>query len=162
MTCLLVASASSAVAFQWAACASVGGAVFLVIWLAVRALASEDLRQGMEWRYDISRINALRRIDVTFRLFQPLIQWLGRINRGLFRESMPEMQRQIQAAGLPRFWLAEEYLARAEIYAMLLLPVYTYLFVSQAGAGARCRPWRCRPPRSGFSGTGWRPKRPNG
>jgi tight adherence protein C len=134
MTCLLFAADSSAVqAFQWAACASVGGAIFLVTWLAVRALASEDLRQGMEWRYDISRINELRRIDATFRLFQPLIQWLGRFNRGLFRESMPEMQRQIQAAGLPRFWLAEEYLARAEIYAMLLLPVYTYLFVSQAG-----------------------------
>ncbi len=119
--------------FQWAACASIGGAVFVVSWAAIRTLASEDLRQGMEWRYDISRINELRRLDVTYRLLQPLIQWLARVNRAMFRDSLPEIQRQIQAAGLPRFWLAEEYLARAEIFATLLLPVYIYVCVSLAG-----------------------------
>ncbi|HET6882523.1 MAG TPA: type II secretion system F family protein [Pirellulales bacterium] len=104
----------------------------LVRWILV-ALASDDLQQGHEWRYDVSRINELRQLDPLYRLLQPLIDLLARFNRGAFREQLPEIQREIFAAGLPRFWLAEEYLARAETIALLLTPLYLYFFVSWFG-----------------------------
>ena len=63
-------------------------------WWVIRVLQSEDLQQGLEWRYDISRINELRRLDLFYRLFQPAIQLLARLNRNVFRDSLP--------AGLPR------------------------------------------------------------
>lgn len=97
------------------------------------ALTSDDLQQGREWRYDVSRINELRQLDPIYRLLQPLIDVLARFNRAAFREQLPEIQRQILAAGLPRFWLAEEYLARAETIALLLTPVYLYAFASWFG-----------------------------
>ena len=40
---------------------------------------------------------------------------------------------QIQAAGLPRFWLAEEYLAWLELLSMFITPLYVYFFVSLFG-----------------------------
>ena len=85
----------------------------VVGWWVVGVLQSEDIAQGTEWRYDVSRINELRRADPFYRLFQPVIQLLARLNRMLFRDSLPEISRQIQAAGLPRFWLPEEYLGQA-------------------------------------------------
>ena len=113
-----------------------GAAVLvLVLWL-VRALRTKDLEQGDEWRYDVSRINELRRIDRLYRVFQPAIGILARVNRLLFRESLPEIHRQIQAAGLPRFWLAEEYLARAELIALFVSPIYVYYLVDIFGLTA--------------------------
>ena len=122
-------------ALQWLASGLVGTAVAVCAWWVIRVLQSEDLRQGAEWRYDISRINELRRADVFYRLFQPAIQLLARINRILVRDALPEIYRQIQAAGLPRFWLPEEYLARAELLAVFFTPVYVYLCVSAFGLG---------------------------
>lgn len=107
-------------------------AAVTVRWL-VDSLASEDLQQGREWRYDVSRINELRQLDPIFRMLQPLVAVLARFNRSAFRDQLPEIQRQIIAAGLPRFWLPEEYLARAEIIALLLTPLYLYVFVSWFG-----------------------------
>ncbi|HVA49769.1 MAG TPA: type II secretion system F family protein [Pirellulales bacterium] len=104
----------------------------LVRWLFA-ALTSEDLQQGHEWRYDVSRINELRQLDPLYRLLQPLVEALARFNRAAFRDQLPEIQRQVFAAGLPRFWLAEEYLARAETIALLLTPFYLYVFVSWFG-----------------------------
>ena len=48
-----------------------------------------------------------------YRFFQPILTLLGRFNRILFPASLAEIGRQIQAAGLTRFWLPEEYLAPA-------------------------------------------------
>ncbi len=106
----------------------VGLAVAIIVRWILFVLRSEDLEQGIEWRYDVSRINELRRIDVFFRVFQPIIQLLARINRRIFAESIPSIHREIQAAGLPRFWLAEEYLSKVELIAMFLMPVYVYVF----------------------------------
>lgn len=111
----------------------VGAAVAVCAWWAIRVLQSEDLAQGAEWRYDISRINELRRSDAFYRLFQPAIQLLARLNRTIFRDGLTEIYRQIQAAGLPRFWLPEEYLAKAELVAVFLTPIYAYLCVSAFG-----------------------------
>ncbi len=112
-----------------------GSAVTVCVWWAIRVLQSEDLRQGAEWRYDISRINELRRADAFYRLFQPAIQFLARFNRVLFHDSLPEVFRQIQTAGLPRFWLPEEYLGRMELVAVFLSPIYAYLCMSAFGLG---------------------------
>ncbi len=120
---------------QVIASAAVGAAVFVCVWWAIRVLQSEDLRQGAEWRYDISRINELRRASPMYRLFQPAIQLLARLNRLVLGDSLPEIYRQIQAAGLPRFWLPEEYLARAELWALFITPLYAYAFVSGFGLG---------------------------
>lgn len=105
----------------------VGAAVFALAWMVVAVLATEDLEQDEEWRYDVNRINELRKASALYRLFQPVVRGLAAINRRLFRESLPEIGRQIQAAGLPRFWTPEEYLGRIELLALLLLPVYGYL-----------------------------------
>ncbi|NLY00290.1 MAG: type II secretion system F family protein [Rhodopirellula sp.] len=117
------------------ACAAFGAAAFLLARWVNKVLRSEDLQQGVEWRYDISRINELRRISPFYRVFQTAIQLLGRFNRVVFRESLPEIQREIQAAGLSRFWLAEEYLARLELIALAIAPAYAYYAVSWFGSG---------------------------
>jgi len=118
---------------ELAACVMVGGAVFLVAQWLVRVLYTEDVKQGAEWRYDVSRINELRRLDPTYRVFHPAIRLLAALNRAALRDSLPEVQREIQAAGLPRFWLAEEYLARAELFALFATPLYVYFCYSAFG-----------------------------
>ncbi len=108
------------------ACAVFGAAAGLFIWWVIAALRTEDLRQDAEWRYDVNRINALRRLDTVYRVFQPVVQFLAKLNRAAFRESLPEVSRRIHAAGLPRYWLPEEYLARCDVLALLLAPAYVY------------------------------------
>jgi tight adherence protein C len=110
-----------------------GGATGLFAWWVIAALRTEDLRQDAEWRYDVNRINALRRLDAIYRLFQPIIQFLAKLNRAAFRQSLPEVSRLIHAAGLPRYWLPEEYLARCDIIALLMLPAYGYFSVGFMG-----------------------------
>jgi len=116
-----------------AASLAIGAAVALVARWVMALLWIEELPQGLQWRYDISRMNELRRLDGLYRVFQPVIQFLAGFNRRVFRESLPEVHRQIQAAGLPRFWLAEEYLARCELVALLLSPLFVYVFLQVAG-----------------------------
>jgi tight adherence protein C len=131
-----MASLLAALGWELPLAASLSAAVattFVAHW-TLAALASDDLEQGDEWRYDVSRINELRRIDPIYRLLQPLIALLARLNRGFFREQLPEVQRQILAAGLPRFWLAEEYLARAETIALLAAPFYLYALSNWFGS----------------------------
>ena len=116
-----------------AACLVMGGAVTIfIVWL-LRSLATDDLEQDDEWRYDVSRINGLRRSDPVFRLFQPLIQTAARFNRNVFGGELPELGRQIQAAGMSRYWLPEEYLGKLELISILLLPVYALSFVATIG-----------------------------
>jgi tight adherence protein C len=110
-----------------AACALVGLGLTMIVWWLVASLQTDDLRQGDEWRYDVSRINELRRVDPVYRLFQPVIRWLTPFNRRAFAEILPEMQREIQASGMSRFWLAEEYLARIELVVLLIAPGVLYL-----------------------------------
>lgn len=130
----LFAAVGPLILIQLVACALFATAIFLAAWWTIRVLATEDLQQGAEWRYDVSRINELRRLDVSYRFFQPAIQTLARINRAIFRDNLNDIQRQIQAAGLPRFWLPEEYMARAEIVALLIAPAFVYFFVNAMGS----------------------------
>jgi len=131
--CIVAAGTSGGVGLQGVASAMVGLAVFVFVWWVYLVLQTEDLQQGAEWRYDISRINELRRMSIPYRLFQPVIRVLAKLNRLSLREALPEIQRQIQAAGMPRFWLAEEYLGWLELLAMFITPVYVYFFVSMFG-----------------------------
>ncbi len=132
LSLVLAAVAPSAILLVVAS-ALVGAAVGIAVAWLVRVLRTEDLQQGAEWRYDVSRINELRRLDLSYRVLQPAIQALAKVNRLVFRESLPEIQRQVFAAGLPRFWLAEEYLARAELIALMLTPLYVWFFVTKFG-----------------------------
>jgi len=113
--------------------AMIGGALGVLVWWIIAAFTTEDLEQADEWRFDVSRMNALRRLDTSYRLFQPVIQFFAKFNRAAFRERLPEVQREILAAGLPRYWLPEEYLARTQLTALLLTPVYLYLSVRMMG-----------------------------
>ena len=110
-----------------------GAAVFLFIWTIWQTLATDDLTQDNEWRYDVNRINELRRISPFFRTLQPLVQSFARFNRGAFVDQLPEIGREIQAAGLARFWTAEEYLARIEIQALMLMPAFVYASTQMMG-----------------------------
>ena len=110
-----------------------GAAVFLFIWTIWRTLATDDLTQDNEWRYDVNRINELRRVSPFFRTLQPLVQAFARFNRGAFADQLPEIGREIQAAGLARFWTAEEYLARIEIQALMLMPMFVYVCTQVMG-----------------------------
>ncbi|MFP6612057.1 MAG: type II secretion system F family protein [Pirellulales bacterium] len=111
----------------------VGAGVGVLTWWFFRALANDDLEQSDEWRYDINRINELRKVDTLYRLFQPFIQVLARRNRTTFVDSLPKIQREIGAAGLPRFWLAEEYLARCQLFALLMGPIYIWFLMNSFG-----------------------------
>ena len=101
-------------------------------WLA-KTLDLDDLEQGDKWRYDIARINELRRLDPLFRYLQPVIQQFAKFNRVMFRGSMSEIQRELQAAGLPRFWLPEEYLGRCQLIALMLTPGIVYTCIAIMG-----------------------------
>jgi tight adherence protein C len=118
---------------QVAGSVAMGLAVAITAWWFVLVLRSEDLQQGLEWRYDVSRINELRRTDWFFRLFQPAVQVLARLNRKLLPDALPAVYREIQAAGLPRFWLPEEYLGKLELIALCLTPVFVYFFLAWFG-----------------------------
>jgi len=122
--------------WPWLGCLCMGAAAGLLGWWTFRVLRSEDLKQGAEWRYDVSRINELRRLDPLYRMFQPVIGIFARFNRAVFPEALPEVHREIQAAGLPRFWLAEEYLARCELLALFFTPFYVYMFLKLELFGA--------------------------
>lgn len=104
----------------------VGAAVFVLLRTVKNTLHSDDLSQDLEWRYDINRINELRKIDVLYRYFQPLMHFLARFNRGAFKSTLVDMHREIQAAGLPRYWTAAEYLAKLQVQALLFSPVIFY------------------------------------
>lgn len=110
-----------------------GAGLFVLTWTVRNALASDDLEQGDEWRYDVNRINELRKLSPLYRFFYPLIQLFAILNRAFFKESLPEIGRQVKAAGHSRFWTAEEYLARLELIALFASPVYFYLCVSMMG-----------------------------
>ena len=107
----------------------------VVLWVFA-ALSSDDLEQSDEWRYDVSRINELRKHDAIYRQFNPIVNVLARLNRSAFRESLPEILREIHAAGLSRFWLPEEWLAKQMIVAGLAIPAYMAMFwVTMGSAG---------------------------
>lgn len=114
-------------------CLTVGASLGFLVWWVLQAMATEDIEQEDEWRYDVSRINGLRKIDVLYRLFQPLVDVLARLNRAALGEGLPEISRQIQAAGLSRYWLPEEYMARCELIAALLFPVYVLFCLRMFG-----------------------------
>jgi tight adherence protein C len=111
----------------------IGAAVAVVAWWFICALAEPGLADD-EWRYDRVRIAELKRHDAIYRWLYPFFDPLARVNRGLFREALPAVAREIQAAGLPRFWLAEEYLARCELLALAMLPAYVMGGLSIFGA----------------------------
>jgi len=111
-----------------------GIAAFLFTWTIWKTLSTEDLTQDTEWRYDVNRINELRRISTFYRTLQPVVQAFARFNRGAFADQLPEIGREIQAAGLPRFWTAAEYLALIELQALMMMPAYVYACVQIMGA----------------------------
>ncbi len=121
------------VAIQYIASGAIALAMGILMWWLFRSLASEDLKQGNEWRFDINRVNELRRADDVFRYFQPVIQTFARINRNMLPDSLPVIGREINAAGLPRFWLPEEYLGKLQFIASLLSPFYLWMFVREFG-----------------------------
>ena len=103
----LIAASSSPLAWApWAASGLVGAAILLASWWLFASLATEDAEQEDDWRFDVSRINELRRIDSLFRMFQPVIRFFARINRAALRDALPGIQKDIGAAGVSRFWLS--------------------------------------------------------
>ncbi len=112
----------------------IGLATMLLSWWIFRALWSDDLEQDADWRYDVSRVNELRRRDVVYRLFHPMVQLIARLNQAAFKTKLPEVYREIQAAGLSRCWLPEEFLARGQVIAILLAPIYLWLMIFWFGS----------------------------
>lgn len=107
-----------------------GAAVFVFIRTIRNTLYSEDLEQGKEWRYDVNRINELRNHSAIYRYFYPLMIGLSAFNRRMFRDSLPTIGREVQAAGHSRFWTPEEFLARQQVLALLIAPAYFYFCIS--------------------------------
>lgn len=105
----------------------VGLGIAVVAYWFVRALTTVPEPTDLDWRFDATRINELRRIDPIYRAVPPMVQFFSRINRAIFPASLPEIKRELQASGLPRFWLAEEYLARCQIIGLCLLPVFGFI-----------------------------------
>ncbi len=114
-------------------CVGMGASVFMLVWWLVRVLESGEEESVDPWRFDVSRMLQLRRQDMLYRLFGPVIRFFARFNRAAFPEALPGIQRDLNAAGISRFWLPEEYLGRMELVALLLAPVYGYLAVGSFG-----------------------------
>lgn len=131
ITSLLLAQTPSIIPLI--SCLFIGGAVFALSVTIRNTLFSRDVDQDDQWRYDVNRINELRKISPMYRAFYPLIVGFARLNRRAFHDSLPEVRRQIQASGMPRFWTPEEYLARIEVIALLVAPLYSYLCISMMG-----------------------------
>ncbi len=107
-----------------------GAAVFVFIRTIRNTLYSEDLEQGKEWRYDVNRINELRNHSLIYRVLYPVMLGFAAFNRRMFRDSLPSISREVQAAGHSRFWTAEEYLARQQIISLMIAPAYFYFCIS--------------------------------
>ncbi|MBX3443299.1 MAG: type II secretion system F family protein [Planctomyces sp.] len=106
----------------------VGGGVFALAAAYLRFSTPRDAAEG-GWRYDRARAGELRRISLLYRLAGPLIPPLARFNRRALARQLPEIGRELQAAGRPRFWSPEEWLAVTELQAVLLsLPAWVMLF----------------------------------
>jgi tight adherence protein C len=107
------------------ACVLIGSAVALLAY-AVQSAAEEEGPQ--EWRYSVARLQELRSSSVQFRLFEPLIRILARMNANWFRDSLPAIRRELLASGQSRAWTPEEWLGLAELQAvvtgLVLLPVW--------------------------------------
>ena len=56
-------------AMIWLPCLITGFATGTGVFWLLTTLRTEDLQQYDEWRYDVTRINALRNSDVIYRLF---------------------------------------------------------------------------------------------
>ncbi len=113
--------------WRWLGCGLLGGGIFFLWWSIARVLSSEELTQGEDWRYDVNRINELRKSSPVYRIFQPLILGLASLNRRAFRDQLPEISREILAAGHSRYWTPDEWLARIQIVAGLLaLPIFYF------------------------------------
>lgn len=113
--------------------AGFGLSIFLISWTIIRLLSTDDMQQEDEWSYDVNRINELRKASLMYRICQPLIQSFAIINRRAFASELPEISREIQAAGYSRFWTAAEYLGKIELTSCLLLPFYLYLCMEFMG-----------------------------
>jgi tight adherence protein C len=112
----------------------VGAALFVFIRTIRNTLYTEDYAQDNDWRYDLNRMNELRQHSILYRMFQPVIQGLARFNRGMFRDDLPVIAREIQTAGLSRFWTPEEYLGQLELISIMMMPVYMYFCVDMMGS----------------------------
>lgn len=129
----VLAAIAGDVLVHFVASLACGMAVYCLIRTIFNTLASDDLVQDDEWRYDVTRINELRRQSPMYRFFQPLIGLLNGFNRRAFRDSIPALNREIQVAGICRFWTAEEYLGRIEVICLLIFPAFLYLYVDMMG-----------------------------
>lgn len=115
------------------ASALMGQGVFALALTVFRTLASDDAEQQGDWRYDINRANELRRVSSFYRVFQPLIRGLAILNRRAFASELPEIGRQIVAAGHSRFWTPEEWLAKIEIQSLMLAFPIFYVVIEIMG-----------------------------
>ena len=118
---------------QVVASSFMGVALFVLSRTVRNTLHSQEGTQDDQWRYDINRMNELRKISALYRIFQPVIHLLARLNQRAFAEQMPEVRREMQAAGLSRSWTPAEYVARMELIAILLSPVYIYFCIDMMG-----------------------------
>ncbi len=107
------------------ACVLIGAAV-AVLTLAFQSAAEEEGPQ--EWRYSVVRLQELRQASVLFRLLEPMIRGLARLNANWFRDSLPAVRRELLAAGHSRAWTPEEWLGTIEILAvasgLAMLPIW--------------------------------------
>jgi tight adherence protein C len=122
----LLAAAPELSIWPLASSVLIGVSLFVLSRTIRNSLHTDDLEQSDAWQYDVSRINALRRVSPLYRVFQPVIQGFAQINRSVFKNQLPEVHRQIQASGRPRFWTAPEYLARLQLLSLLLAPAYSW------------------------------------
>lgn len=127
---------SSMTPILWFACLAAGASVTVLTLTLMRAWQREKQQPHDEWRFDVNRMAELRRRSLFYRLFFPLVRLLARFNRGLFADRLPEIDRQIQAAGLLRYWAAEEYLAKLQLQAAFSYPLIVYGLLPLAGSWA--------------------------
>jgi tight adherence protein C len=133
---LLAASLFGQVIIPALASALIGAAIFALVRTVVNTVQVDEYEGDRSWQYDVNRINELKKVDWFYRTFSPLVELCARFNRVAFRDTLPVMHREIQASGMPRFWLAEEYLGKLEILSLIIAPIYVYICVQSFGMGS--------------------------
>lgn len=129
----LLLAVAGPVILQAVSSACFGAGVFVLARTIRNTLHTDDPEQEDEWSYDTSRIAELRRVSPFYRVFQPVIQGLAVMNRRAFRDQLPELDREIQVAGLPRAWTAAEYLGRIQLIGLLAFPLLAWMCVRGMG-----------------------------
>lgn len=130
---LLLAQTGPRMIAQLASSLLLGIGAFVLVRTLSTSFTASGAAEETRWQFDTTRINELKRTSSFYRTFHPVLLPMARANVMFLRGALPEIGRQLQAAGMPRSWTAPEYLARCQLIGLMLLPLYMLIAIRTIG-----------------------------